>query len=133
MKDIEQAQRYLVMAGKDHLALRGMGDKDLFSVEIFGFHVQQAVEKVLKAWLCCLGIPVPRIHDLDELDEILHNAGAHLPTVFSSLLAYTDFAVTFRYDIFLDIEDDINRYQVCQDLENLIAYIRDIINADTVD
>lgn len=133
MKDIEQAQRYLVMARKDHWAIRGMEDKGVFSVEIFGFHVQQAVEKILKAWLCCLGASVPRIHDLDELAETLHNAGGRLPDAFAYMLAYTDFAVTFRYDIFLDVEDDINRHQVCQDLENLIAHIHTIMTSGTED
>jgi hypothetical protein len=40
MKDLEQARSLLAMAERDHRALRGMEDPDVFSAEIFGFHVQ---------------------------------------------------------------------------------------------
>ncbi|NIR50348.1 HEPN domain-containing protein [candidate division KSB1 bacterium] len=35
----------------------------MFDDEIFGFHAQQAVEKVVKAWPNLLGIVYPRTHD----------------------------------------------------------------------
>jgi len=44
MKDLEQARTLLEMAEKDARALSGMMDADVFSPEVFGFHVQQAVE-----------------------------------------------------------------------------------------
>jgi HEPN domain-containing protein len=55
MKDPEQARSLLRVARRDYRALCGMEDPAVFSNEVFGFHVQQAVEKALKAWLCCLG------------------------------------------------------------------------------
>jgi len=56
MPDLEHANSLLRMAHKDFNALLGMLGNDLFADEIFGFHVQQAVEKTLKAWLCaCAG------------------------------------------------------------------------------
>ena len=100
MSDLEQANSMLVMARKDLQALKGMGDEDVFPVEIYGFHVQQAVEKVLKAWLCCLGKSYPKIHDLDELAALLKDAGTVVPGEFTSLLEYTDFATTFRYEAY---------------------------------
>jgi hypothetical protein len=71
MKDLEQASNLLTIASRDYRALCGMKDSDVFSPEIFGFHVQQAVEKALKACLCILGVPFPRTHDLDELGVLL--------------------------------------------------------------
>ena len=56
MKDLEQARNFLSIAARDYRALCGMEDAEVFSDEIFGFHVQQAVEKALKAWLCSLGV-----------------------------------------------------------------------------
>lgn len=50
MKDLEQAKIFLDIAARDYRALCGMEDPETFSDEIFGFHVQQAVEKSLKAW-----------------------------------------------------------------------------------
>lgn len=54
MADFEHARAMLRMAHKDFNALTGMLDNALFADEIFGFHVQQAVKKALKAWLCTL-------------------------------------------------------------------------------
>lgn len=51
MKDLEQAGNLLGAAERDYRALCGMESAETFSDEIFGFHVQQAVEKALKAWL----------------------------------------------------------------------------------
>jgi hypothetical protein len=55
MGDLEHAGSLLRMAHKDFNALQGMQGNPLFADEIFGFHVQQAVEKALKAWLCTYG------------------------------------------------------------------------------
>jgi HEPN domain-containing protein len=49
MADFEHAQAMLRMAHKDFNALTGMLDNTVFADEIFGFHVQQTVEKALKA------------------------------------------------------------------------------------
>jgi hypothetical protein len=51
MNDIEHAQDLLKLANADFKALTGMGDPEIFTDAIFGFHTQQAIEKGLKAWL----------------------------------------------------------------------------------
>ena len=48
-----------------------MHDADVFADEIFGFHVQQAAEKLLRAWLALLGEVYPLTHDLDLLLDLL--------------------------------------------------------------
>jgi len=57
MKDLKQAGNFLNMAQRDYRALCGMEDSEVFSSEIFGFHVQQAVEKILK--FCRVGLAPP--------------------------------------------------------------------------
>jgi len=55
MDDFEHGRAMLRLAHKDFNALTGMLDNSLFADEIFGFHVQQAVEKAVKAlrlWHC---------------------------------------------------------------------------------
>jgi hypothetical protein len=52
MADFEHDRAILRMAHKDFNALSGMLDNAVFADEIFGFHVQQTLEKALKAWLC---------------------------------------------------------------------------------
>lgn len=127
MKDLEHAGRLLNMAEKDYRALRGMEDPAVFSEEIFGFHVQQAVEKGLKAWLCALGVSFPKTHDLDELGALLEGAGQKIPASFLTLLEFTDFAVTFRYDAFPDWEGDVDRRDCLDRVDRLLQHIRQIV------
>ena len=63
MRDLEQARALLETAHRDLTALRGMGDTGTFAEEIFGFHVQQAAEKALKAWLALEEVVYPKTHD----------------------------------------------------------------------
>lgn len=55
------------MAQRDLRALKGMLNRDTFANEVFGFFVQQAAEKGLKAWLTLLGDVYPFTHDLGLL------------------------------------------------------------------
>lgn len=127
MSDLEQARNLLRMAEKDCRALRGMEDTEVFSAEIFGFHVQQAVEKALKAWLCCLGAAFPKTHDLDELGTLLEDAGQHIPESLAGLLDFTDFAVAFRYDAFPDLECDVDRRDSIERVSGLLQHVQDIL------
>ncbi|MEO5333266.1 MAG: HEPN domain-containing protein [Magnetococcus sp. YQC-5] len=109
MKNIDHAKMLHLMAQKDHHALLVMLDPNTVALEIFGLHVQQAVEKTIKAWLCLIGVPYPKKHDLDQLADLLAKAGATIPTQFTSLLEFTDFAVVFRYEAFPDFNVAIDR------------------------
>ncbi len=98
MSDIKQAQLLMRMANKDFDALIGMAqDSKFFADEIFGFHVQQAIEKALKAWICMLDISYPLSHQIARLLSILENCGENVE-VFWPLEQYTAFAVQARYE-----------------------------------
>ena len=127
MKELEQARNFLSIASRDYRALCGMEDPEVFSSEIFGFHVQQAVEKALKAWLCILGVPFPRTHDLDELGALLEEAGQKIPNFLQTLLEFTDFAVAFRYDAFPDLEGDIDRDVCINQVGHLLQHVQQIL------
>jgi HEPN domain-containing protein len=131
MKDPEQARSLLNVAQRDYRALCGMEDPAVFSNEVFGFHVQQAVEKALKAWLCCLGVPFPRTHDLDELGALLEEAGQDIPDFLPPLLEFTDFAVAFRYEAFPDMEGDIDRQDCIGRVARLLQHVRQILTQST--
>ena len=62
-----ESGRILAMARKDFQAVKGMLDAGVFSEEIFGFHVEQATGKLLKAWISSLGLEYPHTHDLGRL------------------------------------------------------------------
>ena len=96
MNDPKQARALIEAAERDLSALRGMGDDDIFADEIFGFHVQQAVEKLFKAWLALLGEDYPLTHDLGELLTLLV-ARARDASDFEGLVEYTPYAGQLRY------------------------------------
>ena len=96
MSDPKQARVLLEAAERDVSALRGMGDAAVFADEIFGFHVQQAAEKLFKAWLALLGETYPMTHDLTELLEMLTSPEPDAAR-FDVLIDYTPYAVQFRY------------------------------------
>ena len=78
MSDRKEARALAVAAERDVAALRGMGDAAVFADEIFGFHVQQAAEKLLKAWLALLGETYPLSHDLAALLDMLTARGVDI-------------------------------------------------------
>ena len=96
MSDGKQARMLLAASERDLTALRGMMDATVFADEIFGFHVQQAVEKLFKAWLALLGESYPATHNLARLLEMLtpHNVDTNR---FDKLVEFTPYAVQFRY------------------------------------
>lgn len=99
MSDLKLARVLLAAAERDITALRGMADTDVFADEIFGFHVQQAAETLLKANLSLLEDPYPATHDLTRLLELLK---AHQPEAgsrFGNLVAYNPYAVQLRYSV----------------------------------
>jgi predicted nucleotidyltransferase len=64
----------------------------------FGFHVQQAIEKLLKALISQLGLQYERTHDLEDLVEQLQKAGETLPMAVIEFSKFQRFAVIHRYD-----------------------------------
>ena len=97
MSDPKQARALLAAAERDIVALHGMGDTDVFANEIFGFHVQQATEKLLKANLALLEEPYPATHDLTRLLELLKTHHPDVGKRFERLIAYNPYAVQLRY------------------------------------
>ena len=96
MSDLDQARALLEAAERDTSALRGMGDVAVFADEIFGFHVQQAAEKLFKAWLASLDEIYPLSHDLAALLDMLRTRGVDIER-FDDLVDYTRYAVRLRY------------------------------------
>jgi len=111
MKNIEEARRMLAMAEKDLRALRGMMDVAIFDEEIFGFHAQQAVEKILKAWIALQGKEYPKTHDISLLLHFLQREGTDC-TPFFDLIEYNAFAVQFRYEAFEVANEPLPRQDV---------------------
>ena len=131
MADFEHARALLRMAHKDFNALTGMLDNALFADEIFGFHVQQAVEKALKAWLCAYDIAYPPTHDLARLLTLLERAGANVEP-FWPLVQFTIFAVQARYEEGLaDLDEPLERLIEIENVRALFEVVEKVIAKNT--
>ncbi len=128
MGDLEHAASLLRMAHKDFNALVGMQGNTLFADEIFGFHVQQTVEKALKAWLCTHGAgSYPLTHELARLFSLLENQGADVE-VFWPLVQYTMFAVQARYEEGIsDLDEPIDRAAEIKNVSALLTCVKKLI------
>lgn len=71
MRQHEQALLFLKKAQEDEALLAEIFSSPRVSDEIFGFHCQQAAEKLLKALLSELAVEFPRTHNLRLLMDML--------------------------------------------------------------
>ena len=100
-----------------------MRDPLQFADAIFGFHVQQATEKLLKAWLSLNGTAFSRTHDLRLLLELVADQDEKDIASFQDLEDLTDYGVQFRYDAPFDLEplDRATLISRVQDLHRLVT------------
>ena len=62
-----------------------------------GFHCQQAVEKLLKAYLVSRGRTFEKIHDLEVLTDLCAECDDAFRSLVDQVEPLTSFAVQFRY------------------------------------
>ena len=85
----------------------------------FGFHVPQAIEKLLKALLSQLGIVYERTHDLNDLLKQLQDVGEALPQPVVAFSQIEKFAVVQRYGevpqaVALDRPQALENVRICE-------------------
>ena len=113
MIDREHARELAGAAERDISALRGVDDATVFADEIFGFHVQQAAEKLFKAWLASRGETYPQSRDLAALLVML-SVGRTDVARFDELVDYTRYAVHLRYAVADFGADPLTRRQAIE-------------------
>ena len=129
MSDTKQAAILIEAAEKDISALGGMFDVSIFADEIFGFHAQQAAEKLLKAWIAILGVEYPLTHNVEALLDILEQQGAAVQR-FSTLEEFTPYAVRHRYASQAQSADPIDRLATVHLVDVLCLRVKDLLPAD---
>lgn len=98
MAPAETPQAFLRIAYRDLAAALAMEDADIFAEACWGFHLQQAIEKALKAWLLtCNTEQPPFTHNLVLLFQLLADHGAVIDP-FQELSRFSLYAVQLRYD-----------------------------------
>ena len=98
MSPTDAPRDLLTLAEKDYKSALILARSPDPEMEAAGFHLQQAVEKSLKAWLALKRIDYPRTHDLNPLLGLLEDAGEDIEP-FCRLVALNPFAVQFRYEV----------------------------------
>lgn len=103
-----------------------MQDEAVFADEIFGFHIQQALEKCLKAWIAALGEVYPYTHDLGILLSCLEQQQCDVTSLWE-LLKYNAFAVQLRYQVFLEENIVIERESTLMQAQALYSLVQAVI------
>jgi HEPN domain-containing protein len=91
----DELREWVRIAADDLTAARQLAASGLLNVGCF--HCQQAIEKLLKAWLLWRGAQAPRTHDLALLFEQCAGLGAGFLDHRDAWEWVTGFAVTIRY------------------------------------
>jgi HEPN domain-containing protein len=126
MPDLETAKTLLGAARRDLQALAHMLQPGPFPTEVFGFHVQQAVEKALKAWLCIVGRQYPTTHSIRLLIVNLEESGADVTDLWH-FVDLSPFAVQFRYGAFEALEEPFDRNELLRQADALIARVAGLL------
>ena len=99
-----------------------MDDSHVFADQVFGFHAQQAAEKLLKAWLALLGEVYPLTHDLEVLLDRLQEREVSVDHL-RPLIEYTDYARNIRYGSDELIEKALDRATALRRTEVLLEEV----------
>jgi len=98
--------RLLRKAQSDLTAARALADDPDQGDDVIGFHVQQAVEKSVKAVLASLDVDYPRTHDIDYLVRQLAKRDIAVPHALLEARWVSMWGVFTRYD---DLETVLDR------------------------
>jgi HEPN domain-containing protein len=131
MRDPKEAQQLFRAAERDLRGLIGMLQlEEMFDDEFFGQHVQQAIEKLAKAWIAALGQDFPYTHDLDRLLQQLEDLGCDVSDYWN-LVGFTDFSLSFRYEGLLADSKPIDRKATTSQVQSLYNHVESILRSSS--
>jgi HEPN domain-containing protein len=96
--DNPQIQNLSIASARDERSLTFALDD-----EVFGFHVQQAVEKLLKLLITAHGVRYPFTHALSKLADQLAGLGETVPEFPMTWKELTEYALETRYEVGVEI------------------------------
>ena len=99
---MEQHLIFIVKAKQDLVLVREVLDSNIIAPEILLFHLQQAVEKLIKSLLTYHSVKFPKTHDLEDLIELAEENQIELPPFIENLAELTPYAIETRYAIIHD-------------------------------
>jgi len=124
MSPTDAPRELLALAEKDGKAAWKLARAPDPQMDAAGFHLQQMVEKSLKAWMALKNIEYPKTHDLSLLLRLLEDAGEDIEP-FWPLLRLNPFAVQFRYEVAGEDFPDFEK--VAQLASQLLAHVQSLL------
>lgn len=122
----ELARLLLQKARQDLDLVVSVAGSEAIADEIIGFHIQQAIEKAIKAALTRLGNQYEFTHDLSILYRQAENSGLTLPASIDVVEELTVFAVQFRYLLYQE-EQGFDRHAGLTLAEKFVEWADSII------
>lgn len=101
-----QAETLLLKADEDIYLSQTLVADARVSDEIWGFHAQQAAEKLFKSLLASREITFPFTHQISLLTDLLEEHGFDLDDRYLSLISLTPYAAALRYS-FVDSSQSV--------------------------
>lgn len=95
--ELDEVKEWLHKARNDLLSARILMEHDPPVLDTALFHCQQAVEKVLKAFLVWKAVPFERVHSLTYLLDLCEAQDATVASLREQAEMLTPFAVEVRY------------------------------------
>ncbi len=92
-----ETARWIQKAEDDFNGARSLARDQPTPRDLVCFHCQQSAEKYLKGFLQEIGLPVPRIHNLDDLLTLLLPRDPTLKKLARGLVSLSRYAVDIRY------------------------------------
>lgn len=118
---LRQFDIFILKARQDVLLVHEVIGNNNVAPEIMLFHIQQCVEKLIKALFTYHAIRFPKTHDLDELVELALKHGIKLPPFMEKLTELSPYAVEGRYAILHDDLHDIK--EMLTQAEQFLTYV----------
>ena len=116
-----EVDNYLRIATRDWIAAEVLIHPKV-AQENWGFQLQQAIEKTLKAWLLLKNEQPPLTHNLTVLFQLLADLGENVDR-YLPLEIFSAYAVQFRYDDAGDLPPlDQSHWQ--QEVHQLMAHVK---------
>ena len=118
---------FLRKAAEDEALLAEVVSVARISNEIFGFHAQQAAEKLLRSLLSEFDVHFPRTHNIRLLMDLLADAGHPMPSSLADLDLLTAYGTLFRYED-LPVETPLDREAALALVRELRSFVEKKIN-----
>ena len=94
---LDLVRQWLLKAAEDFQAVEYLCAAEAPLYGVIGFHCQQCIEKLLKAWLTWRSIEFRKTHDIVELLDLVASQDAKLAGLLENTAVLSHYAVATRY------------------------------------